>query len=172
MQNGPAAPVILHAAGAVALSADDAVLHLPVILHSRVELVLAAGLQESKVYLSAESEGMALKYKLDFDRAWATVGAALEDAKVTVEDLDRSAAIYYVYYSSRHNPNPGFFSRVFGGGDDKDDSGVGHRFIVQLRPEGKEVSVTVGTTGELASLNTDSLILKERLLKLIKEYST
>ena len=134
--------------------------------------LLAAGLQESKVYLSAESEGMALKYKLDFDRAWATVGAALEDAKVTVEDLDRSAAIYYVYYSSRHNPNPGFFSRVFGGGDDKDDSGVGHRFIVQLRPEGKEVSVTVGTTGELASLNTDSLILKERLLKLIKEYST
>ena len=45
MQNGPAAPVILHAAGAVALSADDAVLHLPVILHSRVELVLAACLQ-------------------------------------------------------------------------------------------------------------------------------
>ena len=134
--------------------------------------LLAAGLQESKVYLTAEAEGMALKYKLDFNRAWATVGAALEDAKVTVEDIDRSAAVYYVYYSSRHNPDPGFLSRVFGRSDDKDDSGVGHRFIVQLRSEGKEVSVTVGTTGELASLNTDSLILKERLLKLIKEYST
>ncbi|MBT5702183.1 MAG: outer membrane protein assembly factor BamC, partial [Gammaproteobacteria bacterium] len=59
----------------------------------------------------AEPEGMVLKYKLDFDRAWATVGAALEDARISVEDLDRTSAIYYVYYSSRHDPDPGFFSK-------------------------------------------------------------
>jgi outer membrane protein assembly factor BamC len=115
---------------------------------------------------------MVLKYKLDFDRAWATVGAALEDAKISVEDLDRTSAIYYVYYSSRHDPEPGFFSKVFGGSDSKEDSNPGHRFTVQLEPEGEEVRVTVGIASELAASDTDSLILKERLLKLIKEYST
>lgn len=134
--------------------------------------LLAAGLQESKAALVAEPDGMVLKYKLDFDRAWATVGSALEDARVTVEDLDRTSAIYYVYYSSRHDPDPGFFSRVFGGGENsKEDVNPGHRFKVQLAPEDEEVRVTVDVENELAS-STESLILKERLLKLIKEYST
>ena len=134
--------------------------------------LLAAGLQESKAFLVAEPEGMVLKYKLDFDRAWATVGAALEDARISVEDLDRTSAIYYVYYSSRHDPDPGFFSKVFGGGDSKEDADPGHRFTVQLEPQGEEIRVTVGVASELAASETDSLILKERLLKLIKEYST
>jgi len=112
-----------------------------------------------------------LKYKLDFDRAWATVGAALDDARISVEDLDRTSAIYYVYYSSRHDPDPGFFSKIFGG-DSKDDEDPGHRFTVQLEPEGEEIRVTVSVASELAASETDSLILKERLLKLIKEYST
>jgi|TARA_B110000467_G_scaffold40898_1_gene37568 outer membrane protein assembly factor BamC len=134
--------------------------------------LLAAGLQESKAFLVAEPEGMVLKYKLDFDRAWATVGAALEDARIDVEDLDRTSAIYYVYYSSRHDPDPGFFSKIFGGGDGKEDADPGHRFTVQLESEGEEIRVTVGVASELAASETDSLILKERLLKLIKEYST
>lgn len=134
--------------------------------------LLAAGLQESKASLVAEPEGMVLKYKLDFDRAWATVGAALENARITVEDLDRTSALYYVYYSSRHDPDPGFFSRVFGVGENEEDTDPGHRFTVQLEREGEEVWVTVDVSSELAAVDTDSLILKERLLKLIKEYST
>jgi outer membrane protein assembly factor BamC len=136
--------------------------------------LLAAGLQESKAFLVAEPDGMVLKFKLGFDRAWATVGAALEDAQISVEDLDRTSAIYYVYYTSRHDPNPGFFSKIFGGGDSgdsKEDANPGHRFTVQLESEGEEVRVTVDVASELAA-DTDSLILKERLLKLIKEYST
>ena len=134
--------------------------------------LLAAGLQESKALLVAEPDGMVLKFKLDFDRAWATVGAALEDARISVEDLDRTSAIYYVYYSSRHDPDPGFFSKIFGGGDSKENANAGHRFTVQLESDGEEVRVTVEVAGELAAADTDSLILKERLLKLIKEYST
>lgn len=134
--------------------------------------LVAAGLQESKAALVAEQDGMVLKYKLGFDRAWATVGSALENARVTVEDLDRSSAIYYVYYSSRHDPNPGFFGRIFGGGENsEEDTNPGHRFKVQLEPEEEEVRVTVNVENELAS-TTESLILRERLLKLIKEYST
>jgi outer membrane protein assembly factor BamC len=134
--------------------------------------LLAAGLQESKALLVAEPDGMVLKFKLDFDRAWATVGAALEDAGISVEDLDRTSAMYYVYYSSRHDPDPGFFSKIFGGGDRKEDANLGHRFTVRLESEGEEVRVTVDVAGQLVAADTDSLILKERLLKLIKEYST
>ena len=134
--------------------------------------LLAAGLQESKATLVAGPDGMVLKYRLDFNRAWATVGNALEDARVTIEDLDRTRAVYYVYYTSRHDPDPGFFSRLFGaGGDGREDQNPGHQFRVQLRTEREEVRVTVDVASETAS-TTDSLILKERLLKLIKEYST
>lgn len=135
--------------------------------------LLAAGLQESKASLVAEPGGMVLKYKLDFNRAWATVGAALEDARITVDDMDRTAAVYYVYYNSRHDPDPGFFSRVFGrGGGGEEDNNPAHSFTVQLEQESEEVRVTVEVASELAASDTDSLILKERLLKLIKEYST
>lgn len=137
--------------------------------------LLAAGLQESKATLEAGPDGMVLRYKLDFNRAWATVGAALEDASVSVEDLDRTAAVYYVYYTSRHQPNPGFFRRLFGGDDDEArerDTNPGHRFRVQLESQGSDILVTVGVDAEIALADTESLILKERLLKLIKEYST
>ncbi|MFT7221102.1 MAG: outer membrane protein assembly factor BamC [Candidatus Azotimanducaceae bacterium] len=135
--------------------------------------LVAATLQESKASLAAEEEGMVLRYRLDFDRAWATVGAALEDAKVEVEDLDRTSAVYYVYYSSRHDPDPGFFGRLFGrDGASDENSGSGNRFRVQLESELDEIKVTVDVDDELAASDTGNLILKERLLKLIKEYST
>lgn len=138
--------------------------------------LMAASLQESKATLAAEDEGMVLRYRLGFDRAWATVGAALEDAKVEVQDKDRSAAVYYVYYSSRHDPDPGFFGRMFGGNADDEHVDPGNRFRVNLaanqRDGGDEVVVTVDLDSDSLENETESLILKERLLKLIKEYST
>ncbi len=138
--------------------------------------LLAAGLQESKASLEAGPDGMLLKYRLDFNRAWATVGAALEDASVSVEDLDRTAAVYYVYYTSRHTAEPGFFSRLFGRDSDEareEDNTPGHRFKVQLESQGEEeIVVTVDVDTDIAMADTESLILRERLLKLIKEYST
>ncbi len=133
--------------------------------------LLAAGLQESKASLVAGADGMVLQYKLDFNRAWATVGNALESANVTVEDLDRTAANYYVYYSSRHNPEPGFFGKLFGadGGDEVENPGF--RFTINLGSVGEEVHVTVSNESGSAE-STETLILQERLLKLIKEYST
>ena len=134
--------------------------------------LLAAGLQESKANLITQPTGMVLSYKLDLDRAWATVGAALEDAKVTVDDLDRSSGIFYVTYSSRHDPNPGFLSRVLGRRTSELEVGEGHSFQVLLDGREKEVLVTVAVGEEQVDDVTRNLILRERLLKLIKEYST
>lgn len=133
--------------------------------------LLAAGLQESKANLITQPNGLVLAYKLDIERAWATVGSALEDASVTVDDLDRSNSVYYVTYSSRHDPDPGFFSRILGR-TSKVDPGEGHKFQVLLEEEGEVVMVSVAQGGELVEDPTRDLLLRERLLKLIKEYST
>lgn len=134
--------------------------------------LLAAGLQESKATLLTESTGMILSYRLDFNRAWATVGSALEDARVEVADLDRTSAIYYVNYSLGHDPDPGFFGRLLGRGSKNTEPTEGQRFRVELKDEGEEVLVTVALDSELAGTASDNTILRERLLKLIKEYST
>ena len=133
---------------------------------------LAAGLQESKANLVTQPNGMVLSYKLDIDRAWATVGAALEDARVTVNDLDRSNGLYYVTYSSRHDPDPGFFSRILGRRTNKVQEGQGYSFLVQLDEQNQEVQVTVASNELREEDATRNLILRERLLKLIKEYSS
>lgn len=136
--------------------------------------LLAAGLQESKATLETTDTGLVLTYRLNFDRAWATVGDALENARVNVEDLDRTAAKYFVYYDARHDPDPGFLKRLFSfGGDDKDDAPSGHRYTIQLASEGEQnIKVTVALGDQTGLTETEDLILRERLLKLIREYST
>ncbi len=129
--------------------------------------LLATGIQESKSQLIPDRERPVLKYKLDFNRAWATVGSALEDARISVEDLDRTSANYYVFYSSEHSPDPGFFKRVFSRGNKKKLEGEENRYTVHLEGGGEEVHVTVFKDTVLA----ESLIA-ERLLKVIKEYSS
>lgn len=138
--------------------------------------LLAADLQEeNKATLDLGPGGMVLRYRLNFDRAWATVGAALEDARIDVDDLDRSSANYYVHYTLRHDPDPGFLSRLFSFDDDGEEAaGEGNRFRIHLATEGDEIHVTVVTEGAEpdAPMDTRRLLLSERLLKLIKEYST
>lgn len=107
-----------------------------------------------------------LLYKLDFDRAWATVGSALDVARLEVEDLDRSAQTYFVYYSEVDEREPGFLGRFFS--DDEEQERLGSRYQVRLddRPDAVQVSI----------LNSDSTpadaLIAERLLKIIKESST
>lgn len=128
--------------------------------------LLATGIQESRAELVPDRVKPILKYKLDFNRAWATVGTALENARIQVEDLDRTSANYYVYYSSSHSPDPGFFRRLFTK-DKKKEKGPANRYRVHLDDEGKEVHVTIFQESVLAES-----LMAERLLKVIKEYST
>lgn len=107
-----------------------------------------------------------LLYKLDFERAWATVGGALENARLEVEDLDRTSRIYYVYYDESDEREPGFLGRFFG--DDEEAERLGKRYLVQLdtRPDAVQVSILKNE-----STPADAIIA-ERLLKIIKESST
>ena len=107
-----------------------------------------------------------LLYKLDFDRAWATVGSALENARLEVSDLDRSGQTYYVHYSENYEREPGFLGRFFS--RDDEDERLASRYLVRLdsRPEAVQVSILKD-----ASTPANALIA-ERLMKIIKESST
>src|SRR5204862_6486151 len=55
-----------------------------------------------------------------FDRAWRRVGLALDRSGFTVEDRDRAQGLYFVRYvdpAQAGKEEPGFFSKLFGGGD-------------------------------------------------------
>ncbi|MFP6806542.1 MAG: outer membrane protein assembly factor BamC [Pseudomonadales bacterium] len=129
--------------------------------------LMATNLQESKAELVSDRQTPVLKYKLKFDRAWATVGIALDNARVPIEDKDRSSANYYVYYTRSHTPKPGFFKGLFSRDDNRED-GPANRYTVHLVSAGPEVHVTIHSESDV---QPDSLVA-ERLLRVIKEYST
>ncbi len=131
--------------------------------------LLASTLQENRTRLTPDASRPVLSYRLDFDRAWATVGSALEDAQIVVEDLNRTDAVYFVYYEDQTVEDPGFFGRLFGSGETKKVDRVDvHRYQVHLKPVQDEVEVTVyKDTEQLADA-----VVAERLLKIIREYST
>jgi len=106
-----------------------------------------------------------LLYKLDFDRAWATVGGALENARLEVADLDRTAQVYYVLYDESREKGPGFLRRFF---EDETEVNAANRYMVRLDEKPKAIQVSILKD---ESTPADALIA-ERLLKIIKESST
>jgi outer membrane protein assembly factor BamC len=73
----------------------------------------------TKAELSNDDQGQPiLKLNLDFDRAWASIGQALQNAEVEVTDLDRSTGIYFIDLPEKAltgEENSGFFKRLLGG---------------------------------------------------------
>lgn len=126
---------------------------------------MAAELRGERAEVVPDRERPMLKYQLDFDRAWATVNSALRNARITIEDLDRSSQILYVYYDETFIETPGFIRRLFGAGKKVDES---KRYQLHLAAAGEEVHVTVlKGESQLAEPAT-----AERLLKIIKQFSS
>jgi outer membrane protein assembly factor BamC len=139
--------------------------HLGETINDPVISVMAIENRGEKAELVPDRIKPLLLYKLDFDRAWATVGGALENARLEVADLDRTAQTYYVYYDEAKDQSPGFLSRFFDGDEDTNSA---NRYLIKLeeRPEAIQVSILKDE-----STPADALIA-ERLLKIIKESST
>lgn len=78
---------------------------------------------------------------LPFDRAWASVGKALEDSRFEVTDRDRSAGRYYIrYLGAADEEERGWFASLFGSEDD--DPLIGRDLLLSVREEGqREVSI-------------------------------
>ncbi|MBD9499724.1 outer membrane protein assembly factor BamC [Pseudomonas sp. BGr12] len=85
----------------------------------------------------------------DFDRAWVSVGRALDRADIRVDDLNRSLGVYYVNIAEgakkKDEDKPGFFSRLFGGGEKtkEEEDAKAQRYQVRLTSVSNTVQITV-----------------------------
>lgn len=113
--------------------------------------LLAQGISTvNKVYLVRDASGQpVIDLRLPFERAWASLGRALERADLTVKDLDRSTGVYFVMYEpgkrkdgeegegaeGEEEDKPGMMSRMFSWwGDDEDDNpAIGRSYRVEMR---------------------------------------
>ncbi len=112
--------------------------------------LLAQGISTvNKVYLVRDASGQpVIDLRLPFDRAWASLGRALERAGLTVKDLDRSTGVYFVTYEpakrkegaegeegTEEEKKPGMMSRLFSWwGDDEDENpAIGHSYRIEMR---------------------------------------
>ncbi|MBU6468385.1 MAG: outer membrane protein assembly factor BamC [Betaproteobacteria bacterium] len=104
-----------------------------------------------------------------FDRAWRSVGLALDRAGFTVQDRDREAGIYYVRYTDTEGvlaKKPGFLERLaFWRSEDKSKDTQTYRI--------KVVATGVGSPSQVFVRNeTDQPVAKainQEILKLIKD---
>ena len=106
-----------------------------------------------------------IRLSLPYNRAWASVGRALEESNFEITDKDRSAGKYYVrYLGTEAEEEGGWFDWMTGGGDDPlvnqvfevsvdalDEQDVSVRLDQQIPPEGTEYN-EVDRRGEQALL--------------------
>ena len=71
--------------------------------------LIASGIEDSRTNLVWKREQPVLTYV--FNRV-ATVSAALENAKIKVEDLNRTESYFYIYFNEDQEAETGFFGRL------------------------------------------------------------
>ncbi len=102
----------------------------------------------SRVALSEDGSGNpVLTVGADLDRAWSSVGRALDQGEWRVEDINRSLGLYYINLAEKANTpanEPGFFGRLFGSKSSKEEiEARAERYQVRLSKVGDSVQVTV-----------------------------
>src|SRR5471030_2110492 len=112
--------------------------------------LLAAGSFDTpnRVSLSEDGSGnVVLNLGEDLDRAWSSVGRALEHGEWRVEDINRSLGLYYINLAEKaekKDEKPGFFSSLFGSAPTKEEvEARADRYQVRLSKVGENVQVTV-----------------------------
>lgn len=163
-----------HADSAEIIAVEDKVLtelahYLGETINQSSTISLLAGriASEARAVLMPDKVKPILKYSLDFDRTWSTVGSALGAAGIEIEDRDRTSALYYILYDDRLEKEDGFFSRLFSRDEDVSKEEA-NRYLIRVDKLDDDVQVTVHKN---ASMLADAEFA-ERLLKIIKEYST
>ncbi|MGV8917955.1 MAG: outer membrane protein assembly factor BamC [Pseudomonas sp.] len=102
----------------------------------------------NRVALSTDGSGNPiLNVGTDLDRAWSSVGRALDQGEWRVEDINRSLGLYYINLAEKAKTpenEPGFFSRLFGSAPNKEQvEARAERYQVRLSKVGDNVQVTV-----------------------------
>ena len=117
---------------------------------------------ESKAQIVKDADGYpSLRLSVDFDRAWATVGQALERAEIEVAEADRDAAVFRAVFPT--SGKRGWLKRLIPGGE----RGANAAVIIRLDADSERVRirVTAADGGPLA------LELAEQVLLTLREYA-
>ena len=117
---------------------------------------------ESKAQIVKDAAGYpSLRLNVDFDRAWATVGQALQRAEIEVAEADRDAAVFRALFPT--SGKGGWLKRLVPGGKRRANAAV----IIRLDADAERVrvSVTAADGGPLA------VALAERVLLTLREYA-
>lgn len=116
--------------------------------------LLAQGIgSASKVSLGRDEHGTpTITLELPFDRAWASIGQALNKAEFNVADLDRSKGLYYVSYQPElDKEKPGFFGRLFG---KRSEEGDAEDYLLTVKSKGEAVAIQISNAATQESLES------------------
>ncbi|HDZ09107.1 outer membrane protein assembly factor BamC [Pseudohongiella sp.] len=97
-----------------------------------------------------------LELRLDLERAWSQLNQAINNANIEVLNADRDAQRFQVAFSgAEEEEEPGFFGRLFGGGDDAEVI----NFDITVAETEQGISVrAVPSSGQSAPYEQDLLI--------------
>jgi outer membrane protein assembly factor BamC len=124
---------------------------------SSVSLLAGSIEAESKANIVRTGTGDTLQLRIDFDRAWSQVSQALGNAEIEIASSERTAATIAVRYSPiAEEDQPGFFGRLFGGGEDADLVPVA--ITLRLLQEEGHIAVVAEAAEDVAVETRDALI--------------
>ena len=133
---------------------------------SKVALQIGSS-EKAALTLDANGDPL-LKLYLDYDRAWATLGQALENAQIEVERLDRDTGSYFVNVPTSlitGEDEKGFFCRITFSCNRNNSA---YNLLLQLRnPQEREFDVVVQDAETRGRIDPD---LAQQVLVIIREY--
>ena len=100
--------------------------------------------------------------KLDYDRAWASVGYATGRDGFLLVDQDRTEGVFYVHYGDPEEEEPGFFENLFSG--DEDELRLSVTYLIRLIKGDEGIEVRLADSDGQLLERTEVL----RLLKKIR----
>jgi len=123
---------------------------------------------DAKSVLERDNNGEpVLRLNLDMERAWASVGQALGNAEVEVLESERATQSYLVKLTESifTGEEPGFFGRVFAGGN------KGKQYMLQLRAVPDSVREAYWLTVLDADQQRPDRERAQQVLVLVREYA-
>ena len=121
----------------------------------------------AKVVLDRNDQGEpVLRLHLDYERAWATLGKALDTAGVEVVESDRATGVYTIRISDDifTGKEPGFLGKLWPFGDSGE-----HLLQINMALEDEENFVV---SVQMSGSEVMDRELRQQVLVLIREYST
>jgi len=108
-----------------------------------------------------------LRLDATFDRAWSSVGRALNAADIQVDDLNRSTGLYYIDLAQKaQHSEPGFFKRLFSSKKKAAKQASSELYLVRLTAINHQVFVSLER--DLDTLAASDV--SERVLEQIRAY--